>query len=56
MKLSHIPVRVVTGAFILNSGLSQQGLERRTAEARARHGHGCLTRSNPPTIHHRTLL
>ena len=25
MKLSHIPVRVATGAFILKPGLSQQG-------------------------------
>ena len=27
MKLSHIPLRVATGAFILNSGLSKKGLE-----------------------------
>jgi len=25
VKLSHIPVRVATGAFIIYSGLSQQG-------------------------------
>jgi hypothetical protein len=27
VKLSHIPLRVATGAFILNSGLAKQGLE-----------------------------
>ncbi len=32
MKLSHIPLRVATGAFILNSGLSKQGLEGQAAE------------------------
>ena len=32
MKLSDIPVRVPTGAFILNSGLSQQGLEGQAGE------------------------
>ena len=32
MRRSHIPVRVVTGAFILNSGLSQAGLEGQAAE------------------------
>lgn len=32
MKLSHIPLRVATGAYILNSGLSKQGLEGQAAE------------------------
>jgi hypothetical protein len=32
VKQSHIPVRVPTGAFILNSGLSQQGLEGQAGE------------------------
>src|SRR5215207_10515601 len=32
MKLAHIPLRVVTGAYILNSGLSKQGLEGQAAE------------------------
>jgi hypothetical protein len=27
VKLSHIPLRVATGAFILNSGLSKKELE-----------------------------
>jgi hypothetical protein len=32
MKLSHIPLRVATGAYILNSGLAKQGLEGQAAE------------------------
>jgi hypothetical protein len=32
MHVSHIPLRVATGAFILNSGLSKQGLEGQAAE------------------------
>jgi hypothetical protein len=32
MQLSHIPLRVTTGAYILNSGLSKQGLEGQAAE------------------------
>jgi hypothetical protein len=32
MKLSHLPLRVTTGAYILNSGLSKQGLEGQAAE------------------------
>lgn len=31
MKLSHIPLRLVTGAFILNSGLSKRGLPAEAA-------------------------
>jgi hypothetical protein len=33
MKLSHIPLRLSTGAFILNSGLGKQKLDRGTAAA-----------------------
>jgi hypothetical protein len=32
MKLAHIPLRVATGAYILNSGRSKQGLEGQAAE------------------------
>ena len=32
MKLAHIPLRVATGGYILNSGLSKQGLEGQGAE------------------------
>jgi hypothetical protein len=32
MNLAHIPLRAATGAFILNSGLSKQGLEGQAAE------------------------
>ena len=32
MKLAHIPLRLATGAYILNSGLSKQGLEGQAAE------------------------
>jgi hypothetical protein len=32
MKLAHLPLRVATGAFILNSGLSKQGLEGQATE------------------------
>jgi hypothetical protein len=32
MKKSHLPLRLATGAFILNSGLSKQGLEGQAAE------------------------
>jgi hypothetical protein len=32
MKPSHIPLRVATGAYILNSGLAKQGLEGQAAE------------------------
>jgi hypothetical protein len=32
MKLAHLPLRVATGAFILNSGLSKQTLEGQAAE------------------------
>lgn len=31
MQLSHIPLRLSTGAFILNSGLGKQDLDRDTA-------------------------
>ena len=32
MKLSHLPVRTATGAFILNSGLSKRNLEGQAVE------------------------
>jgi hypothetical protein len=32
VRFSHIPLRAATGAFILNSGLSKQGLEGQAAE------------------------
>lgn len=31
MKLSHIPLRLSTGAFILNSGLNKQEIDKDTA-------------------------
>jgi uncharacterized membrane protein YphA (DoxX/SURF4 family) len=32
MKLAHLPLRVATGAYILNSGLSKQNLEGQAAD------------------------
>jgi hypothetical protein len=32
MRLSHLPVRTATGAYILNSGLSKRNLEGQAAE------------------------
>jgi hypothetical protein len=32
VRLAHIPLRVATGAYILNSGLSKQGLEGQASE------------------------
>ena len=32
MHLTHLPLRIATGAFILNSGLSKRGLEGQAAE------------------------
>ncbi|MGD7705569.1 hypothetical protein [Microlunatus sp. Y2014] len=32
IKLSHLPVRIVTGAFLLNSGLSKRNLTEEAAE------------------------
>ena len=43
MKLAHIPLRVATGAAILNSGLSKQGLEGQAAEGL----HGMATNAIP---------
>ena len=31
MRLSHLPLRLTTGAFILNSGLSKRGLPEEAA-------------------------
>ena len=36
MRPAHIPLRVTTGAYILNSGLSKQGLEGRPSAGRRR--------------------
>lgn len=33
MRISHIPLRVTTGAFILNSGLAKRNLPAENAEA-----------------------
>lgn len=33
MKLSHLPLRATTGAFVLNSGLNKRDLEGQAAEA-----------------------
>ena len=43
MKLAHIPLRVATGAYILNSGLSKQNLEGQAAEG----VHGMASNSIP---------
>ena len=43
MKLSHIPLRLAIGAFILNSGRSKQGLEGQAAEGL----HGMATGAIP---------
>jgi hypothetical protein len=32
MRLSHLPLRLTTGAFVLNSGLGKRGLEGQAAE------------------------
>ena len=32
MRLSHVPLRVTTGAFVLNSGLSKRGLPEEAAQ------------------------
>lgn len=32
MRLSHVPLRLATGAFILNSGLGKRGIEQGHAE------------------------
>ena len=32
MRLSHLPLRVVSGAFILNSGLNKRSVDGQTAE------------------------
>jgi hypothetical protein len=44
MRLSHLPLRVTTGAFILNSGLSKRGLEGQAAEGL----HGMAAGAIPP--------
>jgi hypothetical protein len=44
MKLAHLPLRVATGAYILNSGMSKQGLEGQAAEGL----HGMASNAIPP--------
>jgi hypothetical protein len=44
MRLSHLPLRVATGAFILNSGLAKRGLEGQAAEGL----HGMAAGAIPP--------
>jgi hypothetical protein len=44
MKLSHVPLRATTGAFILNSGLSKRTLEGEAAEGM----HGMAAGAIPP--------
>ena len=43
MRLSHLPLRLTTGAFILNSGLSKRGLPEEAAAGL----HGMATGSVP---------
>ena len=38
MKFAHLPLRVATGAYILNSGLSKQKPRGRGRRGHARHG------------------
>ena len=44
MKLAHLPLRVATGAYIVNSGLSKQNLEGQAAEG----VHGMASNAIPP--------
>jgi hypothetical protein len=44
MKLSHVPIRVTTGAYFLSSGLDKRGLEGQAAEGM----HGWATSVVPP--------
>jgi hypothetical protein len=44
VRLSHLPLRVTTGAFILNSGLSKRGLEGQAVEGL----HGMAAGAIPP--------
>jgi hypothetical protein len=45
MKLSHLPLRLATGAFILNSGLGKRGLQGEAAEGL--HGMASVTLPGP---------
>ena len=45
MKLSHLPLRLATGAFILNSGLGKRGLQGEAAEGL--HGMAAVTLPGP---------
>ncbi len=44
MQLSHLPLRIATGAFILNSGLSKRGADEETAAGL----HGMASNAIPP--------
>ena len=44
MKLAHLPLRVATGAYILNSGTSKQTLDGQAAEG----VHGMASNAIPP--------
>src|SRR4030095_661159 len=44
MRLAHLPLRVATGAYIVNSGLSKQNLEGQAAEG----VHGMASNAIPP--------
>jgi hypothetical protein len=45
MRLSHLPLRLATGAFILNSGLGKRGLQGEAAEGL--HGMASVTLPAP---------
>ena len=45
MKLSHLPLRLATGAFILNSGLGKRGLQGEAAKGL--HGMASVTLPGP---------
>jgi hypothetical protein len=45
MKLSHLPLRLATGAYILNSGLGKRGLEGEAAQGI--HGFASTTLPSP---------
>lgn len=53
MRLSHLPLRVATGAYILNAGLGKRGIEGQAAEGLHAMAVGAippLERMNPTTF------
>lgn len=53
MRLHHLPGRLATGAFILNSGLGKRNADRQTAEAlhgMAKNAYPFLGRLDPETF------